>query len=36
MDGGMQDTSTFEENGGWRGGGGTDHDLMWGVHMWFG
>ena len=21
---------------GGTGGGGTDHDLMWGVHMWFG
>ena len=26
----MQDTSTFEIME------GTDHDLMWGVHMWFG
>ena len=22
--------------GGGGGGGRTDHDLMWGVHMWFG
>ena len=31
----IQDASIFEGSGGGRGGGG-DHDLMWGVHMWFG